>query len=61
MTIESLPPSLARNRRLDRWVEIRADGVVEVVDPVPRDAASCGPLAAGAVSLGIPAMPRAPG
>ena len=34
-----------------------ADGVVEVVDPVPRDAASCGPLAAGAVSLGIPAMP----
>src|SRR6185295_12361591 len=30
MTIDSLPPSLARNRRLDRWVEIRTDGVVEV-------------------------------
>jgi CO/xanthine dehydrogenase Mo-binding subunit len=29
MTIE-LPPSLARNSRLDRWVEIRTDGVVEV-------------------------------
>jgi CO/xanthine dehydrogenase Mo-binding subunit len=28
--IDSLPPGLARNRRLDRWVEIRADGVVEV-------------------------------
>ncbi len=30
MTINSLPPSLARNSRLDRWVEIRTDGVVEV-------------------------------
>ena len=30
MTTEPLPPSLARNRRLDRWVEIRTDGVVEV-------------------------------
>src|SRR4029077_17626172 len=30
MTIESLPPSLARNSRLDRWVQIRTDGVVEV-------------------------------
>ena len=30
MTSEPLPPSLARNRRLDRWVEIRTDGVVEV-------------------------------
>ena len=30
MTIDSLPPSLARNSRLDRWVEIRTDGVVEV-------------------------------
>ena len=30
MAINSLPPSLARNRRLDRWVEIRTDGVVEV-------------------------------
>ena len=30
MTIDSLPPSLARNLRLDRWVEIRTDGVVEV-------------------------------
>jgi len=30
MTIESLPPSLARNTRLDRWVAIRPDGVVEV-------------------------------
>src|SRR6185436_11556018 len=30
MTIDPLPPSLARNRRLDRWVEIRTDGVVEV-------------------------------
>ena len=30
MVIDSLPPSLARNARLDRWVEIRTDGVVEV-------------------------------
>lgn len=30
MTIDPLPPSLARNARLDRWVEIRTDGVVEV-------------------------------
>ena len=30
MTTGSLPPSLARNSRLDRWVEIRTDGVVEV-------------------------------
>src|SRR5215472_3780590 len=30
MTIGSLPPSLARNSRLDRWVEIRNDGLVEV-------------------------------
>ena len=30
MTIGSLPPSLARNSRLDRWVEIRTDGMVEV-------------------------------
>src|SRR5215472_12669093 len=30
MTIDSLPPSLARNSRLDRWVEIRNDGLVEV-------------------------------
>lgn len=30
MTNASLPPGLARNSRLDRWVEIRADGVVEV-------------------------------
>ena len=30
MTVVPLPPSLARNRRLDRWIEIRADGVVEV-------------------------------
>ena len=28
--VEPLPPSLARNARLDRWVEVRADGVVEV-------------------------------
>jgi len=30
MTNASLPPGLARNSRLDRWVEVRADGVVEV-------------------------------
>jgi CO/xanthine dehydrogenase Mo-binding subunit len=30
MTSASLPPGLARNSRLDRWVEIRTDGVVEV-------------------------------
>lgn len=30
MTAEPLPPSLARNSRLDRWVEIRTDGMVEV-------------------------------
>ncbi len=30
MTNASLPPGLARNSRLDRWVEIRTDGVVEV-------------------------------
>lgn len=30
MTTGSLPPGLARNSRLDRWVEIRTDGVVEV-------------------------------
>src|SRR6516165_3614565 len=30
MTIDPLPPGLARNARLDRWVEIRTDGVVEV-------------------------------
>jgi CO/xanthine dehydrogenase Mo-binding subunit len=30
MAAAPLPPSLARNSRLDRWVEIRADGVVEV-------------------------------
>ena len=30
MTIDPLPPGLARNSRLDRWVEIRTDGVVEV-------------------------------
>jgi CO/xanthine dehydrogenase Mo-binding subunit len=30
MTTISLPPSLARNSRLDRWVAVRSDGVVEV-------------------------------
>ena len=30
MTAVALPPSLANNRRLDRWVEIQPDGVVEV-------------------------------
>ena len=30
MTTDPLPPGLARNSRLDRWVEIRTDGVVEV-------------------------------
>jgi len=30
MTTTSLPPSLARNIRLDRWVAVRPDGVVEV-------------------------------
>lgn len=30
MTIDPLPPGLARNSRLDRWVEVRTDGVVEV-------------------------------
>ena len=30
MTTTPLPPGLARNSRLDRWVEIRTDGVVEV-------------------------------
>jgi nicotinate dehydrogenase subunit B len=30
MTTHPLPPGLARNSRLDRWVEIRTDGVVEV-------------------------------
>ena len=30
MTTAPLPPGLARNSRLDRWVEIRTDGVVEV-------------------------------
>jgi nicotinate dehydrogenase subunit B len=30
MVSEPLPPGLARNARLDRWVEIRTDGVVEV-------------------------------
>jgi len=30
MTTASLPPSLARNIRLDRWVAVRPDGVVEV-------------------------------
>src|SRR5262249_452868 len=29
MTIDSLPPSLARNSRLDRWGGIRKDGVAE--------------------------------
>ena len=31
MTTVPLPPGLARNLRLDRWVEIRTDGVVEVL------------------------------
>jgi CO/xanthine dehydrogenase Mo-binding subunit len=30
MTTASLPPSLARNARLDRWVAVRQDGVVEI-------------------------------
>ena len=30
MTTPSLPPNLARNSRLDRWVAIRPDGVVEI-------------------------------
>src|SRR5215475_12593282 len=30
MTTTSLPPSLARNTRLDRWVAVRPDGVVEI-------------------------------
>jgi nicotinate dehydrogenase subunit B len=30
MGTESLPPNLARNSRLDRWVTVRSDGVVEV-------------------------------
>jgi nicotinate dehydrogenase subunit B len=30
VTTASLPPSLARNSRLDRWVAVRADGVVEI-------------------------------
>jgi CO/xanthine dehydrogenase Mo-binding subunit len=30
MTTASLPPSLARNVRLDRWVAVRPDGVVEI-------------------------------
>jgi CO/xanthine dehydrogenase Mo-binding subunit len=30
MTTHPLPPGLARNSRLDRWVEIRTDGVVEI-------------------------------
>lgn len=30
MTTVPLPPGLARNSRLDRWVEVRTDGVVEV-------------------------------
>ena len=30
MTTASLPPSLARNTRLDRWVAVRPDGVVEI-------------------------------
>jgi nicotinate dehydrogenase subunit B len=30
MTTASLPPSLARNSRLDRWVVVRPDGVVEI-------------------------------
>lgn len=30
MTTVPLPPGLARNSRLDRWVEIRRDGTVEV-------------------------------
>ena len=31
MTTGSIPPGLARNSRLDRWVEIRTDGVSEPV------------------------------
>ena len=30
MTTASLPPSLARNTRIDRWVAVRPDGVVEI-------------------------------
>ena len=30
MTTASLPPSLARNARLDRWVAVRQDGVIEI-------------------------------
>src|SRR5215813_6740992 len=30
MTTASLPPSLARNVRLDRWVAVRPDGVIEI-------------------------------
>jgi CO/xanthine dehydrogenase Mo-binding subunit len=30
MTTAALPPNLARNSRLDRWVAIRPDGVVEI-------------------------------
>src|SRR5882762_4128206 len=30
MATASLPPSLARNSRLDRWVAVRPDGVVEI-------------------------------
>jgi nicotinate dehydrogenase subunit B len=30
MTTAALPPSLARNARLDRWVAVRPDGVIEV-------------------------------
>src|SRR5215467_2104931 len=30
MTTTALPPSLARNTRLDRWVAVRPDGVIEI-------------------------------
>src|SRR5262249_25070665 len=30
MTTASLPPSLARNSRLDRWVTVKPDGVIEI-------------------------------
>lgn len=30
MSADALPLSLSRNRRMDRWIEIRADGIVDV-------------------------------
>ena len=30
MSTVSLPLSLARNTRLDRWVSVRSDGIIEI-------------------------------